>query len=97
MEDGKMLLADGFEDAIIGIAEQFGRNEIVAYDYDKCVRILMDRDGMTYEEGVEWMQFNVIGSYLNDCMPCFIHLQDKEEVIDYVEVANDISQAGTGS
>ena len=92
MEDGKMLFADGFEDAIIGTAEQFGRNEIIAYDYDKCVKILMERDGMTYEEGVEWMEFNVLGSYMNDCMPCFVHLMTREEVVEYAEQTNAVSE-----
>ena len=39
-KDLPLLFADGFDEAIIGIAQQF--NTIcVAYDRDKCIKILM--------------------------------------------------------
>ena len=34
------MMADGFEDAIIGICGRFGANPVVAYDRDKCIEIL---------------------------------------------------------
>jgi hypothetical protein len=43
-EEG-VLLADGFGEALIGIGTQFS-TEVAIYDYDKCIRILMERDGM---------------------------------------------------
>ena len=40
-----MLLADGLEEAFIGVARRFGFSEPVAtYDLEKCIKILM-RDG----------------------------------------------------
>lgn len=64
------LFADGFDDAIIGYdAVKF----IVVYDYDKCSDILMKRDGMTRHEAHEFMEFNVVGSYVGDFTPLFIH------------------------
>ena len=36
------MLADGFDDAIMGMCIQFGAEPIVAYDYEKCLSILMD-------------------------------------------------------
>jgi len=51
------LLADGFEKAFVGYVTQF--NTILAcYDYDKCVNVLMKRDGMTGEEAIEFIEFN---------------------------------------
>ena len=73
------LLADGFEDAIVGICERFGAVPVVAYDRDKCIEILMDRDGMEDEEAVEYFEFNVAGSYVGDGTPVFLTLWDKEE------------------
>ena len=32
-----MLLADGFEKAFMGIAHRAGQEDVVAYDFDKCV------------------------------------------------------------
>ena len=44
------LLADGFDQAIIGMCERFGNSPVVAYDYHKCIDILIQHDEMTYEE-----------------------------------------------
>ena len=74
--DSEMLIADGFDDAIIGVSERFGRSPIVAYDKDKCIQILMDRDGMDYEEAMEFFDFNVIGAWVGDGTPEFITVKD---------------------
>ena len=54
------LLADGFEDAIVGVCERFGALPVVAYDRGKCIEILVERDGMDYEEAVEYFEFNML-------------------------------------
>ena len=70
--DSEMLTADGFDDAIIGVSERFGRSPIVAYDKDKCIQVLMDRDGMDYEDAIEFFNFNVIGAWVGEGTPEFI-------------------------
>ena len=40
------LLADGLEDAFIGFFQRINEPRIVVYDYEKCIQILMDRDGV---------------------------------------------------
>ena len=71
-----VLLADGLEDAFIGISCGFGPNKAI-YDWEKCVKIFTERDGMSYEEAVEWMDFNVTGAYVGEQTPEFIFLYDK--------------------
>ena len=66
------LCADGFDDAILGICERAGSLDAVAYDANKCIDILMERDGMGYEEAVEYFAFNVAGGYVGDRTPVFI-------------------------
>ena len=74
------LTADGFDDAIIGIGERCGQPSLVAYDRDKCIQVLMDRDGMDYEEAVEFFDFNVAGAWVGENTPMFITLwQDVED------------------
>ena len=51
-EEEDFLFADGFDDAILGIGRRATQPEVVAYDYEKCVLILMDRE-MTEEEARE--------------------------------------------
>jgi hypothetical protein len=65
------LKADGFDEAIIGFAEQCGRPTILAYDTDKCVEILMSQ-GMEWEEALEYFQFNIAGAYVGENTPIFI-------------------------
>ena len=56
------LLADGFEDALVGVAERFGMEPVALYDRGKCIDILVRRDGMTSEDAEEHFCYNVIGS-----------------------------------
>lgn len=44
----------GYDEAIVGVTTD---NRAV-YDYDGMVKVLMDRDGMTYEEAVEFIDYN---------------------------------------
>jgi hypothetical protein len=66
------LLADGFNEAILGMCLQFGQEPVVAYDYEKCLEILENRDGMSRGEGEEYMDYNVIGAYVGIYSPVFI-------------------------
>ena len=69
--DGETLTADGFDDALIGCAEQFSR-VVAVYDREKCIKILMKRDKMTREEAEEFFSFNVTGAYVGDHTPVFL-------------------------
>jgi hypothetical protein len=67
----EVLLADGFEGALLGLAQQF--NTILAiYDRDACLRILVERDGMTPEEAEEFFAFNVQGSSVGEGTPAVL-------------------------
>ena len=66
------LLADGFDDAFIGICYRFGQDPIATYDYDKCIEVLMERDGMQYEDAVEYIEYNVLGAWFGVGTPCFV-------------------------
>tara|TARA_R110000765_G_scaffold118133_1_gene212264 strand:- start:357 stop:617 length:261 start_codon:yes stop_codon:yes gene_type:complete len=66
------MMADGFDEAVIGMCVQFGCDPLVAYDYDQCVDILMDRDKMTRIEAIDYIEFNVLGAYVGLNTPVFI-------------------------
>ena len=40
VEGGELLIADGFNDAIVGYAQMLEGNHIVIYDSEKCIEIL---------------------------------------------------------
>jgi hypothetical protein len=69
-DDGP-LFADGFDDALIGVGMQFSR-EVAVYDYDKCLDILIQRDGMDIEGAIDYMEYNVVGAYVGNSTPVFI-------------------------
>ena len=71
------LLADGFEDAYIGVCEVFNRPPLAAYDRDRCIEILMERDGMDRDEAEEYFNFNVSGSWVGENTPVYISLSEK--------------------
>lgn len=55
-EDAVILENPDYDSAIIGISEG-GR---VIYDYDKMVEWLVEKDGMTPEEAMEFIDYNTI-------------------------------------
>tara|TARA_R110000823_G_scaffold268541_1_gene388431 strand:- start:480 stop:740 length:261 start_codon:yes stop_codon:yes gene_type:complete len=66
------MLADGFDDGIMGMCVQFGAEPLVAYDYEKCINILTERDDLTRTQAIDYLQFNVIGAYVGLNTPVFI-------------------------
>tara|TARA_R100001082_G_scaffold89462_1_gene55918 strand:- start:1371 stop:1619 length:249 start_codon:yes stop_codon:yes gene_type:complete len=69
--DVPFLFADGFDKAIIGVSRTFNKIS-VAYDMNKCIRILMDRHEITQLEAIEDFEYNTIGSNVGKYTPTFI-------------------------
>jgi hypothetical protein len=67
------LFADGLDAAIVGVGRQFSHPPVVVYDYHRVIEILMQRDKMSYEEAVEFFSFNIIGAWVGEQTPIFIH------------------------
>ena len=85
-DDERMVKADGLEDAIIGIGSRINMPDVLVYSYNKCLKIFMERDGMTREEAVEWMEFNVVGAWVGETTPIFVHeIPSDQEVDEFLE------------
>ena len=72
--DEEIILFNGFEDALIGYVERFsseGHVLVALYDRADCIRILMERDGMSDEGAEEFFSFNVEGCYAGPLTPAF--------------------------
>lgn len=67
-EDEDLLIADGFDDAIIGIATDFTEPRLI-YSVTKCLEILMKNDEMDYTDALEHFTFNVSGGWVGDKTP----------------------------
>ena len=66
------LLADGLEDAFIGYTVNHHIPHVAVYDIDKCIEVLVTRDGMTHEDADEYLSFNTLGAYVGENGPIFI-------------------------
>lgn len=72
----KYLIADGFDDAIIGIDMA---SERVVYDKNKMIEVLII-EGMTYEDAIDHLEFNVWGAYVGENTP--IYMDDYDRIGD---------------
>ena len=42
------------------------------YSIDKCIEILVNRDDMTPEDALEYLEFNTLGAYVGKDQPVFL-------------------------
>jgi len=70
-----ILLADGFNEALIGTGERAGSVPVAVYDRKKCIGILQ-KQGMSIEEAEEYFDFNVSGAYVGEQTPIFVDVGD---------------------
>ena len=69
------LLADGFEEALIGVAQRINLGPVAAYSVEKIIEILMKRDGMEYDEAMEYFDFNIVGAWMGEYTPVYIYTE----------------------
>lgn len=66
------LLADGLEDAMVGYTVNHHHPVVAVYDIDKCVKVLVERDGMAPEDADEYLSFNTLGAYVGENGPIYV-------------------------
>ncbi|CAB5222298.1 hypothetical protein UFOVP361_98 [uncultured Caudovirales phage] len=67
-----VLLMDGFDDAIIGYSQRINDPILAVYSWDLMVKILMERDGMSDEEAMEYIDFNCLGAWVGEQTPIIV-------------------------
>jgi len=68
------LKADGFDDAVIGAAcvwRDQTREDVLVYSVEKMI-VILEAGGMTEEEAIEYISFNVEGAYVGPKTPVFM-------------------------
>lgn len=82
--NSEAMMAQGFESCVIGMLRRFNDDPLAVLDADKCIRVLMERDGMDEEEAREFFEFNTIGSWVGPGTPAFVEylVHDTTEVED---------------
>ena len=64
------IILDGFNDAIVGITEEFGGIKRLLYSKDKILKILQE-NLMTQSEAEEYYDYNIVGLYAGDQNPIY--------------------------
>ena len=59
------------DEAIVGVVTRIGL-EAVCYNSNKVIELLMTNEGMTEEEAVEHMEYNMKGSWVGETTPVFL-------------------------
>jgi len=65
---------------VIGYFRRCGQPTVVAYDAEKCIKKMIDRDGMTEEEAIEYFEFNVVGAWVGEGTPAFVYKVTSREL-----------------
>ena len=73
-----MLIADGFDQAVIGYIDRTNEPRVVVYDREKCIDIL-NKD-MSRDEAEEYFEYNVAGSYMGAETPAYLHRASIETI-----------------
>jgi hypothetical protein len=68
----ELLLAEGFDDAVIGVGERCGQPPLVVYDATRCIEILAERDGMSHQDAVDFFMANTMGAWVGEQTPIFM-------------------------
>ena len=70
-EDTLLFSDFSYDDALIGVSED-GR---AIYDYDKMVAWLMEEEGWSSDEAIEWIEYNTIRAlpYAGPKAPIFMY------------------------
>lgn len=76
--EGEAVLYPNLEEALIGVCRRFNQPPVALYDYNKCIKILMrdheeegEDEEEAYEQCVEHLEFNTLGTWLGDHTPAF--------------------------
>ena len=85
-----MLLADGYDSAIIGYAiNPVSQKNVVVYDVERILKILFERDGMSIEQAEEFFNFNIVGSFVGEQTPIYVYKSDRQEIDEIAEMDDD--------
>ena len=68
--DEGYIKADGFDPAVIGVST----NGCLVYDVETILEILMERNGWSYEDAVEYFDYNIDGAYVGERTPIYVNL-----------------------
>lgn len=69
--DIQVIFLDGHDDALLGLVDLGDGTTVVAYS-TKLILEKLVKDGMSWDEAIEYFEFNIQGAYFGDSTPVYI-------------------------
>jgi len=66
------VVFDGCDEAIVGYASRINFEPVVVYSYNLLVQVFI-KQGMTEDEAIEWVDYNVVGSWVGERTPLILY------------------------
>ena len=80
-----MKIWDGYDDCIIVVGTRCGMTDVFIYDKHKMITKLVRRDDMTYDEALEFINFNIAGAFIGEDTPILVDRMTRAEIKNYIE------------
>lgn len=80
----RMEPADVYDPAVIGFVHEVSGETRLVYDCDRVIAQAVAFEGMSYEDAVEWHEFNTFCAYMGPTTPIFLRRLSIEDVADEV-------------
>ena len=80
-----MKIWDGYDDCIIGVGTRCGMTDVFIYDKHKMITKLVRKDDMTYDEALEFINFNIAGAFIGEDTPILVDRMTRAEIKNYIE------------
>lgn len=72
-KEGLCYLLEGFNPAVIGVIEIAGTH-VALYEKDLVIALLIDKEGMTHEDALEYFEYNIWNGLSGDEAPFYATL-----------------------
>ena len=80
-----MKIWDGYDDCLIGVGTRCGLTDVFIYDKHKMITKLVRKDDMTYDEALEFIDFNIAGAFIGEDTPILVDRMTRAEIKNYIE------------
>ena len=80
-----MVLPNNFGKAFVGYVECFGGNLLAVYSKDAILSVLQNKDKMSYEDALEYFNYNIAGSWVGNGTPLYLERCSMDAFMDIVE------------
>jgi hypothetical protein len=66
------LSEEYYDKCIVGVVEMFGRPPVVCYDKQLLLDTMVEQGMESWEEALEYFNFNVVGAWMGEYTPVFL-------------------------